>query len=65
MDKLNFKKGTNTKLVAFKVDPQTSQNLTALRNLYSKEANRRITTGQIVKQLINIHYDKIIGKNNE
>ena len=65
MDKLNFKKGTNTKLNTFKVDPQTSQNLTALRNLYSKEANRRITTGQIVKQLINIHYDKIIGDNNE
>jgi hypothetical protein len=65
MDKLNFKKGTNTKLVSFKVDPQTSQNLTALRNLYRKEANRRITTGQIVKQLINIHYDKIIGENNE
>ena len=55
--KLNFKAAKqNTRLVTFKVDPITSKNLTSLRTLYSKEAKRRVTTGEIVKQLINLHY---------
>lgn len=45
----------NTKNVAFRVDPVTSQNLTALRNHYSEKAGRRVTTGEIIKQLINKH----------
>tara|TARA_Y100001951_G_scaffold14592_1_gene9808 strand:+ start:733 stop:957 length:225 start_codon:yes stop_codon:yes gene_type:complete len=59
--KLKFGKGKNTKLVSFKVDPQTSQNLTAIRNYYSKDANRRVTTGEIVKQLINLHYEELFS----
>lgn len=49
----------NTQNVAFRVDPITSQNLTALRNYYSDKAGRRVTTGEIVKQLINKHIDSI------
>ena len=50
--KLKFDSGKNTQLVTFKVDPTTNSNLTALRNLYSKEARRRVTTGEIVKKLL-------------
>ena len=49
----------NTQNVAFRVDPITSQNLTALRNYYSDKAGRRVTTGEIVKKLINQHIDSI------
>lgn len=49
----------NTQNVAFRVDPITSQNLTALRTYYSNKAGRRVTTGEIVKQLINQHIDSI------
>ena len=53
MNKLSFnKKKENTKSVVFKVDPTTSQNLVALRNMYSKETNRRVTTGEILKNLL-------------
>ena len=62
MKKLNFKKAKqNTKLITFKVDPLTSKNLTYLRNLYSDEAKRRVTTGEIVKQLINLHHADVFG----
>lgn len=60
--KLEFNSGKNTQLVSFKVDPKTNTNLTALRHLYSKEARRRVTTGEIVKKLINIHYEEVLGK---
>jgi hypothetical protein len=59
MKKLKFDGSKNTQVVSFKVDPQTNQNLTALRNIYSKETKRRVTTGEIIKQLINIHYGEI------
>ena len=60
--KLKFNSGKNTQLVSFKVDPKTNSNLTALRNLYSQEAKRRVTTGQIVKKLINLHHSDVFGE---
>ena len=60
--KLKFDSGKNTQLVTFKVDPTTNSNLTALRNMYSKEARRRVTTGEIVKKLINLHYEEVLGE---
>ena len=60
--KLKFDSGKNTQLVTFKVDPTTNSNLTALRNMYSKEARRRVTTGEIVKKLINLHHEEILGE---
>lgn len=56
MNKLSFeKKKENTRTVSFKVDPDTSKNLTYLREFYSSSSGRRVTTGEIIKQLINIH----------
>ena len=60
--KLKFDSGKNTQLVTFRVGPPTNSNLTALRNLYSKEARRRVTTGEIVKKLINLHHQEILGE---
>lgn len=60
MPKLKFDGARNTKLVSFKVDPLTSKKLTDLRNLYSKEAKRRVTTGEIVKQLIALHHGEVL-----
>jgi len=60
MAKLKFDGGRNTKVVSFKVDPITSKKLTDLRNLYSKEAKRRVTTGEIVKQLIALHHGEVL-----
>jgi len=65
MKKLKFSGVKNTQVVSFKVDPQTNQNLTALRNLYTKETKRKVTTGEIVKKLINIHYAEIQGVDYE
>ena len=54
--KLEFKKAKqNTQGVQFRIDPKTNQNLTALRNYYSAEAGRKVTTGEILKKLINQH----------
>tara|TARA_R100001086_G_scaffold249637_1_gene190071 strand:+ start:1021 stop:1203 length:183 start_codon:yes stop_codon:yes gene_type:complete len=59
--KLDFdKKKKNTKGVQFRVDPNTSQNLNYLRTYYSKQAGRRVTTGEIIKKLINNHHAEII-----
>ena len=59
--KLNFnKKKKNTKGVQFRVDPNTSQNLNYLRTYYSKQVGRRVTTGEIIKKLINNHHAEII-----
>ena len=60
MPKLKFNGGKNTKVVSFKVDPITSKKLTDLRNLYSKEAKRKVTTGEIVKQLIALHHGEVL-----
>ena len=61
--KLQFnKEKQNTQGVQFRIDPITSQNLTALRNYYSEQAGRRVTTGEICKQLINLHAEEL---NNE
>lgn len=60
MAKLKFDGGRNTKVVSFKVDPLTSKKLTDLRNLYSKEAKRKVTTGEIVKQLIALHHGEVL-----
>lgn len=60
MPKLKFDGGRNTQVVSFKVDLQTSKKLTALRNLYSKETKRKVTTGEIVKQLIALHYEEVL-----
>ena len=63
--KLKFEKGKNTKLVTFRVDPLTSQHLTTIRNYYSKESNRRVTTCEIIKQLINLHHQEMFEENND
>ena len=58
--KLQFnKEKQNTQGVQFRIDPITNQNLTALRNYYSEKAGRRVTTGEIFKQLINNHFKDI------
>ena len=59
--KLSFnKKKENTRSVVFTVDPNTSKNLVALRNMYSKETKRRVTTGEILKKLINQHAKNVL-----
>ncbi len=60
MPKLKFESGKNTQLVTFKVDPETNKKLTAIRTFYSKEARRKVTTGEIVKQLIALHHGEIL-----
>ena len=61
--KLQFnKEKQNTQGVQFRIDPVTNQNLTAIRNYYSEQAGRRVTTGEICKQLINLHAEEL---NNE
>lgn len=61
MNKLSFnKKKENTQGVQFRIDPKTNQNLTALRNYYSEEAGRKVTTGEICKKLINQHFKDVL-----
>ncbi len=64
--KLTFKQAKrNTQIISFRVDPSTNQNLTALRTKYSDETKRRVTTGEIVKQLINRHWAEVLGNDYE
>jgi hypothetical protein len=61
MMELKFrKKKQNTKGIQFRLDPITSKNLNSMRAYYSKKADRRVTNGEIIKQLINNHYEEII-----
>tara|TARA_R100001369_G_scaffold39425_3_gene65510 strand:+ start:519 stop:707 length:189 start_codon:yes stop_codon:yes gene_type:complete len=53
------KEKQNTQGVQFRIDPVTNQNLTTLRNYYSEQAGRKVTTGEICKQLINIHAEEL------
>ena len=58
--KLQFnKEKQNTQGVQFRIDPITNQNLTVIRNFYSEQAGRRVTTGEICKQLINLHVEEL------
>ena len=58
--KLSFeKKKENTQGVQFRIDPLTNKKLTAIKNYYSKEVGRRVTVGEIFKQLINNHFREI------
>ena len=49
----------NTQGIQFRIDPFTNQNLTTLRKYYSKQAGRKVTTGEICKQLINLQAEEI------
>ena len=58
--KLNFnKQKPNTKTVQFRIDPETSQKLTALRSHYE------VTTGVILKEMIKQSYDSINMKGGD
>ena len=58
------KEKQNTQGVQFRIDPITNQNLTAIRNYYSEQASRRVTTGEICKQLINRHAEELKRTND-
>jgi len=58
--KLKFiEKKPNTKTVQFRIDPVTHQKLTALRNFH------KVRTGDLLKEMINIHYAEMKGKDDE
>ena len=55
------------KSLSFKLDSQTSKNLLLIKNYYSEdsEVSKRVTNGEIIKQLINCHHEEILKyKNN-
>tara|TARA_A100001015_G_C14686557_1_gene592791 strand:+ start:435 stop:668 length:234 start_codon:yes stop_codon:yes gene_type:complete len=54
------------KSLSFKVDSQTSKNLLLIKNYYSKDSkiSRRVTNGEIIKQLINCHHEEISKHKN-
>jgi|TARA_R110000803_G_C11799647_1_gene299225 predicted DNA-binding protein len=55
--KLQFKKNKpNTQTVQFRIDPATHQKLTALRNFHG------VRTGELLKEMINIHYDEMVNE---
>ena len=58
------KEKQNTQGVQFRIDPITNQNLTSIRNYYSEKAGRRVTTGEICKQLINRHAEELKRTND-
>ena len=53
------KKKENTQGVQFRIDPLTNKKLTAIKNYYAKQVGRRVTVGEIFKQLINHHFKEI------
>jgi hypothetical protein len=58
--KLKFvEKKPNTQTVQFRIDPVTHQKLTALRNFH------KVRTGDLLKEMINIHYAEMKGKDDE
>ena len=57
-------KKDNTRVVQFRVDPDTSRQLTFLRRVYSNRAGRRVTTGEICKKLITHHWEHVKDRGN-
>ena len=49
------------KSVFIKVDSQTSKNLLFIKKHYSEDSrvSKRVTNGEIIKQLINCHHEEI------
>ena len=54
------------KSLSFKLDSQTSKNLLLIKNYYSEdsEVSKRVTNGEIIKQLINCHHEEILKYKN-
>ena len=54
------------KSLSFKLDSQTSKNLLLIKNYYSEdsEVSKRVTNGEIIKQLINCHHEEILKHMN-
>ena len=54
------------KSLSFKVDLQTSKNLFLIKNYYSEDSkvSKRVTNGEIIKQLINCHHEEILKHKN-
>ena len=49
------------KSLSIKLDSQTSKNLLFIKNYYSEDSkvSKRVTNGEIIKQLINCHHEEI------
>ena len=60
--KLNFtKKSDLTENLSVRVSPKTKKNFNEILLFYSQQSDLKVTSAEVIKQLINLHHKEIFG----
>ena len=61
--KLNLpKKNSLTENLSVRVSPETKKNFTEILLFYSQETDLKVTSAEVIKQLINLHHQELFGE---
>jgi len=61
--KLNLpKKNSLTENLSVRVSPKTKKNFTEILLFYSQETDLKVTSAEVIKQLINLHHQELFGE---
>lgn len=63
--KLNFtKKSDLTETLSVRISLKTKKNFKEILSFYSQESNLKVTSAEVIKQLINCHHEEISKHKN-
>ena len=61
--KLNFtKKSDFTETLSVRVSQKTKKNFTEILLFYSRQSDLKVTSAEVIKQLINCHHEELFGE---
>ena len=61
--KLNFTKKSNlTETLSVRISPKTKKNFNEILLFYSQQSDLKVTSAEIIKQLINLHHKEVLGE---
>jgi hypothetical protein len=64
--KLNFtKKSDLTENLSVRVSSKTKKNLTEILLFYSRQSDLKVTSAEVIKQLINAQHKELFGEKND
>lgn len=64
--KLNFtKKSDLTENLCVRVSSKTKKNLTEILLFYSRQSDLKVTSAEVIKQLINAQHKELFGEKND
>jgi len=63
--KLNFtKKSDLTETLSVRISLKTKKNFKEILSFYSQESDLKVTSAEVIKQLINCHHEEILNHRN-